>query len=189
MTSRHVALLKGVNVGTARRIQMADLRRVLSGQGFSDVETYIQSGNVIFSSGEQEETRLASDIEAALQAAFGIPVQVIIRTSDEMSSIMAHNPYLADSNILEAAEDSLASLHVAFLADQPDSQLAGKLERSKGPDEGFFLSGKEIYLNLPHGFHAAKLAQAIQRSCPGATFRNWKTVAYLNQMLQGQIRA
>jgi uncharacterized protein (DUF1697 family) len=187
MTVRYVALLKGVNVGAARRIQMASLRDAFADQGFHDVRTYIQSGNVIFSAAEQDRALLAAAIEKALSESFAANIPVMIRTAADMASIVANNPFQEAASAVETSETGLVRLHVAFLAGEPGPGLAAHLDQAIGhgrSGENFALSGEVIYLYLPEGFHSSRLAQAVQKACPAATFRNWKTVVFLNQVLQ-----
>ncbi|WP_330587884.1 DUF1697 domain-containing protein [Anaerocolumna sedimenticola] len=114
----YLALLRGINVGGKNIIKMADLKRVFEAIGLCDVKTYIQSGNVLFKSDEKEEV-LSDKIEHEIEAVFGIPAKVILRTSKEFKQIILNCPFSQDE-IAEAENLSEAeSLYVALLARTP----------------------------------------------------------------------
>src|SRR5712691_11788436 len=94
MTS-YVALLRGINVGGRRPVPMDALRGVVESLGHGDVDTYIQSGNVVFDSPSQDARALADELEAALLAEFGFGVEVVVRSAAEMAAIANENPFLA----------------------------------------------------------------------------------------------
>ncbi|HJY68028.1 MAG TPA: DUF1697 domain-containing protein, partial [Streptosporangiaceae bacterium] len=89
----HVALLRGINVGGRNKVPMAELREVVSGLGHAGVSTYIQSGNVLFTTPETDTARLASALEAAITGAFGLQASVVVVSRDELARILERNPY------------------------------------------------------------------------------------------------
>src|SRR3970282_2116258 len=107
MTASYIGILRGVNVGAHRRIKMEDLRIMGSRLGFQNVQTYVQSGNIVFQTTASERpTPLSKRITGAILHDFGFQVPVIIRTSEEMGRVIAGNPFLMEKDI------ELSKLHV-----------------------------------------------------------------------------
>src|SRR5271163_516357 len=105
--STYVALLRGINVGGRNLVAMAQLRELFADMGYQDVQTYIQSGNVIFTSGKKPQSE---EIEAAIEGRFGVVSTTVLRTPSELKTTMARNPF----DQVESAE-----LHVGFMARRP----------------------------------------------------------------------
>jgi uncharacterized protein (DUF1697 family) len=177
----YVALLRAVNVGGTGKLPMADLRKVLEGLGFKNVETYIQSGNVVFDAAGSAAKVMAA-IAAGLEKLMGAPVEVMVRTHEDLTRIIAGNPFAA-----EAAADG-ARVHVGFLGGPAAAGAQGALEGivTKYPArrDRFHLAGDVVYLHLPDGaaetkFSGKTLDKAI--GVPG-TGRNWNTVLKLHAM-------
>ena len=171
--TRYVALLRGINLGARNKIGMADLRALVAGLGAEDVETYVQSGNVVFTSVPSEDT-FASRLEEGIRREHGHAVAVLVRTGAELARLVAANPFL------EAGKDP-ASLHVTFL-----TEAAGRT-RLEAPDHGddeFRVVGREIYLHCPNGYGRSKLSNAFFEKKLGviATTRNWRTVTTLAEL-------
>jgi len=166
-----VALLRGVNVGGRTKLAMADLRAVAQDLGYDDVRTYIQSGNLVFSTTERSAGAVAKELAAALAKATSVQPEVVARTRAQMAKVVDGNPYL------ERGEDP-AHLHVVFMT------AAGS--KVKLPDLGAFAPeeaaavGAQRYLFLPGGMGTSKLAAALGRQ-KGAvgTARSWRTVTKL----------
>jgi uncharacterized protein (DUF1697 family) len=177
----YVALLRAVNVGGTGKLPMADLRKVLDGLGFKNVETYIQSGNVVFDAvGSPAKVRAAIAVE--LQKLMGAPVEVMVRTHEDLSRIIAANPFAA-----EAAADG-ARVHVAFLggpaATGAQGALAGIVTKYPARRDRFHLAGDVLYLHLPDGAAETKFSgKTLDRAMGVAgTGRNWNTVLKLHAM-------
>src|SRR5688572_11970726 len=94
MTGRHVALLRGINVGRAKRVAMADLRALVEGLGYGDVRTLLNSGNVVFTVRRAAKSDPASRIEKALAAQLGIASRVTVLTAPELAAVVEQNPLL-----------------------------------------------------------------------------------------------
>ena len=109
----YIALLRGMNVGSRKKIEMPELIAAFESLGFEDVKTYIQSGNVVFDSTEKDKNELSSMIQEKIKWAFNYPVSVVLRTANELQGIIATNPFLKDSKI------DTNKLHVTFLSDKP----------------------------------------------------------------------
>ena len=180
----YLAFLRGINVGANNRIKMTDLWNVFQELGFTDVQTYIQSGNVIFRSVMVDEQQIILQIEQAIQTAFGFRSPVVLRTAAEMTAIV-DSAHLISEKI--AKEDATSSafvfeyLHTALFREIPAAGALDRLQDWKTGREAFILAGRELYLFLPDGFHSSKLAAAVQKTGLPVTIRNWKTISNLEQ--------
>jgi uncharacterized protein (DUF1697 family) len=174
--TRYAALLRGINVGGHARVPMVDLRDACVGIGLRDVATYIQSGNMAFSS-DQSERELVPLIEAAIVAKFGFHVPVILRSHAELQAIEDANPY-----------PDLALAEPKFLSVQAFSEplsptLVAKLNPDLAPPEHFTIVGRDLYLHLPNGIGRSKLAEHLGAKLGKlGTVRNWNTVLKLLEM-------
>jgi uncharacterized protein (DUF1697 family) len=174
----YVAMIRGINVGGNKLIKMDQLRKSLEAKGFEQVKTYIQSGNVVFKAAKLSSTAVARKIEAVIVKDFGFSASVISRTRDEMSTVIANNPFLKMPGI------DPAKLHVAFLSDTPAPASLKKLaELTRLPDQASCV-GKEVYLYLPNGVSQSSLWKTpLDRVLSVVTtMRNWKTVNTLHRM-------
>ena len=177
-----VALLRAVNVGGYGKLSMADLRALLQKLGYSRVETYIQSGNAVFEA-KGTATGVTRNLSAALEKYTGAPVGVIVRTHDDLSRVIAGNPFAA-----EAAADG-ARVHVVFLAGHalPSAQpgLQRIVDQYPARRDRFHLAGDTLYLHLPDGAAETKFTgKPVDRALGGVlgTARNWNTVLKLHAM-------
>jgi uncharacterized protein (DUF1697 family) len=176
-----IALLRAVNVGGYGKLPMAELRKLLAGLGYEHVETYIQSGNAVFDA-KGTKAKVARELGAALKEHTGAPVDVMLRTLDELDAIIAGNPFAA-----EAAADG-ARVHVGFLGKPAPANAAEGLQRivDQYPQrrDRFHIDGKALYLHLPDGAAETKFAgRAMEKALGGpGTARNWNTVLKLREM-------
>ena len=174
--ARHIALLRGINLGPNRRVAMADLRALCEDLGYEDVRTYVQSGNVVFTTAAEPsvvERELSSEIGVRL----GVETDVVVRTRDELADVVKRNP------IPEGA-DKPKRFQVSFLSGEPDAAFVRELEEQDFAPERFAVSGREIYAWHPDGMQRSKLARALgdKRLGVTATARNWNTVTKLLDM-------
>ncbi|NVB79411.1 MAG: DUF1697 domain-containing protein [Kofleriaceae bacterium] len=171
----YVALLRGINVGGSKSLKMTLLREVLESAGCKDVETYIQSGNVVFAHASRSEAKLQKDLEAAIAKAAKFDVPVVLRSAAELNQVVNDNPFPKSGG---------KELHVLFCTTKPTATAFAKIEAAKFAPEAWALANREVYLNLPHGIGTSKLAGAITRVSPAkeATARNWNTVEKLVAM-------
>jgi uncharacterized protein (DUF1697 family) len=168
----YVALLRGINVGGRSALPMAQLRQVATECGFGAVRTYIQSGNLVFTSPDPA-AEVAGRLEAAVAAAGGPAPRVALRTRDELAAVVAGNPYQ------ELATDP-KQLHVAFLVEGAEPVPLDGLELDRFAPEALTVAGREVYLYLPGGIGRSALAEALTRPrSTDATVRNWRTVTTL----------
>jgi len=172
MTTRYLALLRGINVGGANILPMKDLANLFTQSGCQNVATFIQSGNVIFHGSAQSANTVCSKIEAA----FGIKTTIILRSLPEMQKIAASNPY----------PDTEHS-HVVFLASEPAPAQIAQLDPNRSAPDQFTVLGREIYLHTPNGMGRTKLTNAWfdSKLKTVSTVRNWRTVLKLLAMMAG----
>lgn len=170
----YIALLRGINVGGHHKMKMADLKGLLESMGLQKVKTYIQSGNVLFET-EQDDS-LSKCLEEEIEKRFGFPVPVVLRTSDEFKRVLKNCPYRMD----ELAENE--SVSVAFLADVPEQSGIGLLSAYRSEMDDFEIAGKDVYLFFKHSIRDSKLAANLSKLGTAATVRNWNTVKKLGEL-------
>ena len=165
--SRYIALLRAVNVGGTGKLPMADLKEICCDAGFTNVRTYIASGNVVFDS-KGTRAKVKSELEKRLHTYAGKPVSVVLRTGPEMQAVLEANPFpVAAPN----------RLYVSFLDEKPPRDA---LKNAVGvKDEEMHLGTKEIYVHYPTGMGRSKLRIPAAKS---ATARNMNTVAKLAEI-------
>jgi len=155
----HVALLRGINVGGRNKVPMADLREVVTSLGHTGVSTYIQSGNVLFSTAEEDNAALAAALESAIEDRFGIWSSVVVLTRDELAQVLAANPYPDEPNP--------RMVHVVFLNAEPPGDLLGRISAAesavaaKGSRDTVQPAGQVLFLHTPDGFGTSELAQTV----------------------------
>ena len=167
MPATHVALLRGINVGTAKRVAMADLRGVVAGLGYTGVRTLLNSGNVVF--------RAQKATPKALEDALG-GVRVILRTEGGLRKVAENNPFDPIRNP--------SYLHVAFCDKKVSADTLRDAYGDKGPEVIRGGGGRELYIDYVNGVGRSKLSHAyIERTLGAtATLRNWNTVTKLLAM-------
>jgi uncharacterized protein (DUF1697 family) len=173
---RHVIFLRGINLGAHNRIAMPQLRELLSGAGFEDVRTYLQSGNVVLSS-DLSPAQLAQRIRRLIGEGFGLEIEVVLRTRDELAQVVRRDP------LGEIASEP-KRYQVSFCATEPDREIVRTLAACAVEPERFVAVGRELYAWHPAGVSRSKLwAQlAGKRLGVTATARNWTTVTKLLEL-------
>lgn len=172
-----IALLRGINVIGNNQLPMKELAALLTGMGLHDVQTYIQSGNVVFRGNVRNKAALAAKISAAIEARHGFAPRVLLLDAEELHQAMAGNPY-------PEAASAPRTLHLFFLADAPQHPDLEALEALRTASERFMLAGKVFYLHTPDGVGGSKLAARIEKALGvAATARNWNTVRKLAEMV------
>jgi len=172
--TRYVSLLRGINLGPTTQVSMPALKQVYLDLGFDDVETYIRSGNVVFSDGDPPD-KVRRRIEAGIAERLDMAVDVVVRTHDEIADVLERNPF---------PQADPKHLHVVFLTDPAPAQLTARLaEQDFGGDE-YAADGREVYLHLPNGFGRSRLATRMSalRSPVVGSVRNWRTVTKLSDL-------
>jgi len=175
--TRYALLLRGVNVGTNNSLPMVTLRALLTKLGCTDVETYVQSGNAVFTT-KRSATDLTKSVEAALAKAMGRPIATTLRTARQLSAVIAANPFAAVAT-------NPAYLCVTFLSHAPTPAGLAPLRAKPWTPELVHVAGKEIYTWYPSGQARSPLAATLNRlPLRGAvTTRNWNTVVKLAKLL------
>lgn len=179
-----IALLRGINVGRARRIAMVDLRALFERLGFTQVHTLLNSGNVVFEAPRPQARALAAAIRAGIAAQFGFEMPVVVLSAAELDDIVAANP------LRVVATDASRHL-VAFFADAAGLQAAQALLARPWADDALAVGSRAAYLWCAAGVIESPLSQAFSRATgEAATARNWATVLKLQaQARTGQNRA
>jgi uncharacterized protein (DUF1697 family) len=173
-----VALFSGINVGGNRIVKMAELRTFFEGLGFTEVRSYVQSGNVVFRAAKGDAVSLAKAIEEAFEIKWGFHSRIMVRDADWLERRVAENPYP------EVAGEP-KKLHLYVLEREPTGEDEKRLaEKCTGP-EHFTVEGDVFYLKAPDGLGHSEFARLIPRTLkvPG-TARNWRTVLALLEMVK-----
>ncbi len=169
---KYIAFLRGINVGGKNKIKMETLREVFSNApGFSNVKTYINSGNVIFETSETDDKKLAAKIETAIEKEFALKIKVMTRTFDEIKYIIENNPFAGQF-------ENDKNLHVLFLDDELPKVKRGILLEHNNENEMFAVSDREIFCLLRVGVADSLLGRDYvgKKLKVSATARNWRTV-------------
>ena len=177
----YIALLRGINVGGKNIIKMANLKRMFEEMGLSEVQTYIQSGNVLFKSNEKEEI-LRKHIEYKIGKTFGFSVAVVLRTAEELKRIICNCPF-SDEEISEAESSSEGEmLYVALLLNSPSQENVESLNSYRSKSDDFWIRGREVYLLFSKSIRNSKLANNLQKLDVPMTIRNWKSINKLAEL-------
>ena len=171
-----VALLRAVNVGAANRMRMDALRGVFVSAGYDDAVTYIQTGNVVFTSTDAEHV-VRTTIERQINTELGLAITAIVRTGAQMAAVVARNPFGTDT------ADS-TRLYVGFLTGEPPRDDIAALEAMDFGDDAFRVVGREIYLRYAVRSSQSKLTGALieRKLRQQATVRNWAVTMKLAEM-------
>jgi len=166
----YISLLRGVNVG-GRKILMDELKQLYESLNYKQVKTYIQSGNIIFESPNQEKKELEEEIEGKLYENYGFHIPIFIRTVEEFKKIIENNPF----------RDDLKKVYIIFLKEIPVDFPVELIDERKDKSEKFQINEREIYLFLPFGYGRTKISNNFFESNLKlrATTRNWRTVNQL----------
>jgi uncharacterized protein (DUF1697 family) len=182
----HVALLRGINLGGHNRVAMADLREVMSSLGHTDVATYIQSGNVVFTTKKTDTSKIAAELERAIADDLGVRPRVVVLSRKELAKAVDDNPYPDEQNP--------KLVHAIFLSEKPGPDLVKAVEAAlrqaalKDSRDTAQLVGRTLFLHTPEGYGRSELASLLVRAGDGksgaaaGTARNWATVTKLLSM-------
>jgi uncharacterized protein (DUF1697 family) len=173
-------MLRGVNVGGHNKVGMDVLRAIYDSLALRNVQTYVQSGNVIFTTKERDIDRLANEIENAIELRSGFRCDVIVRTVSQLRDVIRRNPF-ANRQGIEPSK-----LLVTFLAKAPSQEACDKVLAIKTEPEELRLDAREHYIYFPNGIGRSRLpAAAIAKALntPG-TGRNWNSVTKLLEIAE-----
>lgn len=175
--TRQVAILRGINVGGKRKIRMAELKAMCSELGLENIQTYIQSGNIVFDS-DKPTSEIEALLERNIVERFGFVVPVIVRTAKQWETLVTQNPY--------AENHPIEHLHLTLFKTVPADDLSTAIQTmSFSPDE-FSLSQQQAYILCEGTYHQSKLSNAFfeKKLDISTTTRNWNTVLKLHQLCQ-----
>jgi uncharacterized protein (DUF1697 family) len=174
----YIALLRGINLGPHKRMKMERLRQSLANVGFSEVRTYIQSGNVVFRCPLRLSCEnLSKRMEEMISKDFGFSAAVVSRSKEDFEKTVRDNPFLKKGR-------DAKSLHVIFLSEAPAPATRTELANLTQPPDEARCVGRDIFLYLPNGVARSSLANnPVERKfLSRGTMRNWKTVCALERM-------
>ncbi len=178
-TGRQVALIRGINVGKAKRVAMADLRALVEGLGYGDVATLLNSGNLVFTAPRTAADKSAARIEAEMKKQLGLSARVIGLSAAELAAVVAENP------LCEVATDPSRHL-IAVLADPADRRRLEPLTKLDWSPETLALGARAAYIWCPDGILVSRLPEAVGRALGDAvTVRNWATMTKLHALAGG----
>lgn len=168
---RYIALLRGINVSGQKLIKMDTLKDLFIGLNYSEVNTYLQSGNMIFSTKGIDQQLIANEIEVEILKVFDFEVPVLILTMDELEKIVRNNPFT------HHFDKDPAYFHITFLRSLPTKIDFKVIDKNVQNEEEFVILEKVIYLYCPHGYGRTKLTNHFfeNKLAISATTRNWKT--------------
>ncbi len=176
MTS-YIALLRGINLGRNRKVGMADLREVARSIGHADARTWIQSGNLLFSSPRRNAEQLALELERVIADRLRIPVRVLVRSREELAEVVEKNP------LPEAAADP-SRFYAVFLERDPSPKVVAAIDPSDFEPDQVRFGHRVIYAWYRGGLRESKLAAALADARLGVTTtaRNWNTTTRLVEL-------
>jgi len=184
--SIYIALVRGINVGGKNKVKMADLKRVFASLGLAKMETYIQSGNVLFEAAADEDP-LRHMIERGLAETLGIPAAVILRTAGELERLIRGCPFsAAEIAEAEASNPEGECCYVNLLARPPAPEKTAYLHAFSGGEDRYLIQGRDMYLLFYRGIRNSKLAGSLQKLDAAGTVRNWKTLNRLLALAQSR---
>jgi uncharacterized protein (DUF1697 family) len=180
---RYLALLRGINVGGHNKLAMTDLRDVASALGHTDVATYIQSGNLVFSNTATDTTSLADALELEIAVRLGVKPAVVVVSRTELAQVIDDNPFPDEVN--PKALHAVFRRHAVTKNDIDDIARAVRRARESGSRDDAVVIGRTLYLRTPDGLGRSDLAAQLARSKvqSAGTARNWATVTKLMAML------
>ena len=171
--STHISILRGINVSGQKKIKMVDLKKLYEGLGFKNVQTYIQSGNVVFESAEMNAKKLEQLIFDDIKKQYNFEVPNLILLPEEVEEALKNNPF-----------KDIEKMYFTFLADTPTKENIEKLSSYHFENEFYELIGKVIYSHFPNGVGRAKMSNNFfeQKLKVMATSRNLNTTKKLLEM-------
>lgn len=176
----YISMLRGINLGSHNKIKMEDLRNMLTGMHYQKVQTYIQSGNIVFQHPEADTKDLSAAIHQEMQQHFGLDVPVLTLPVAELKKVAAQNPYIKD------VQKDPTYFHVTFLEDAPSPENIAKIDPVKYLPDEWVVVDKAVYLYCPNGYGNTKLHNSFleNKLKVTATTRNWKTTHVLIDMAE-----
>jgi len=173
----YISILRGINVSGQKIIKMDALKKMYENLNFEDIQTYVQSGNVIFSSKENEPKKLEKIISSKIKTQFGFDIPVIVLSAKTLETIIKNNPFAKDKL------KDISFLHVTFLADKTEQFSKESIIEKKLPNEEIEFTSNAVFIYCPNGYGKTKLNNNFleNKLKVQATTRNWKTT---NELLK-----
>jgi len=178
MITTYVCLLRGINVSGQKPINMVALKKMFNDLGFFGVQTYIQSGNIVFGADALTEPDPEQSIAGGIQQTFGFEVPVIVVEKRELKDIVRNNPFANDPD-----KDS-TYFHLTLLSSLPENNPVERLIQKRSEGEEVACIGRSVYLYCPDGYGKTRLTNTFIEKVAGrsATTRNWRTMNELMRM-------
>jgi uncharacterized protein (DUF1697 family) len=179
--TRYVSLFRGINVGGHQLVKMDALKELHTSLNLQNVQTYIQSGNVVFASDNPDVTVIQKDIEGGFAQKFGFQVKVMVRTACEFNKIIENNPFQN-----QPVRESKWVVAI-FLASDPISTALEDIQKAYSGPEEIHIIGQEAFIYYPEGQGRSKLTNTFleKKLKTVSTARNWNTVLRLQKMMEG----
>ena len=174
----HLALMRGINLGSKNKLAMSDLVAAFEQLGCTDVATRGNTGNVLFRAPAKVLKRLPEQVTALLEQQLSVKSPVILRSHAELASACEQNPF-----VVEGCD--LSKLHVAFLAAEPERARVEALDPDRSPPDRFVVVGRDVYMHCPNGLARTKLSNAWFDGKLGtiSTVRTWNVVNQLRALM------
>ncbi|TND07176.1 MAG: hypothetical protein FD123_3321 [Bacteroidetes bacterium] len=173
--NRYVVLLRAINVGGSKIIKMEELRKIMVMPGLKNIETYIQSGNVIFDAAENDKSALREKIEKRLHKSLGYEVETFVRSAADMKNVVKNNPFG------DIRADKTIQLYIAFLEREAEKEMQDALLVLENKIDSFHFAGSELYWLCRKGLGESKMAGSVieKKLKQKTTLRNWATTKTL----------
>lgn len=173
-----VCLLRAINLGAHNKVPMPALREALTDAGFTDVQTYVQSGNVVLSSRHRRAAAVSDAVRGVVREHFDVDQPVMVRTAAQIRAVVDDNPYP------EAGAERPKFLHVIFLTGAPSTEAVDRMHADELTRDVVRVAGADMYVDYGESMHASKLSPDYFRRRLGVegTARNWRTVLALAEM-------
>ena len=176
MSTTWVALLRGINLGSNKRVAMADLRELLEARGYQDVRTHMQSGNALFTAGRTAAATLERTISSAIKRELGVETVALVRSAAEMAAVVEHNPFAGRRGV------DTKQLHAVFLSKAPARATTASIEMDAFAPSEYAFGKRVVYARLPRGVIRSPMPNWERMLGVRATMRSWAVVLRLREM-------
>lgn len=181
--AQYIALLRGINVSGKKIIKMEDLRKHMADAGYTNVKTYIQSGNLVFESDQKQKDKLGKSIEALIEKKYGFDVRVFIADKKDIEKAIDKNPFI---NERKEEPSGFKKLYVTLLSENPTDENIEKLKQAPIGNDLIEIIDSILYFNLESKASDSKLSNSLieNKLKVKATTRNWNTMLKLLSMME-----
>jgi len=169
---KYISILRGINVSGQKKIKMEDLMLLYEALNFTNIKTYIQSGNIVFCSSSKNQKEIGQKIEEKIFKEYNFYVPVIVLLQDKLKEIISNNPFINNNEV------DISKLYITILKSLPGKSWVIKLLDFECGDDQFIIEGNTVYLFCPNGYGRTKLTNNFfeNKLKVTATTRNWKTI-------------